>query len=241
MLDKNSEILLRIIETSRDALLDWLGQPGAVCPESLEPEHMQQAVAHFVRILQAVSTAPIDLDAAEVSDVGEHGGELIRKLQAWVTVLELDEQVAGLAEAQVLFGLWIAHHHGEIRALEPVVDALAYIANHTSEPGQLEIMTRHTASIIKAVPEATRQDPENTDPDRPWRLLNLNYGIMATRSLNPELMRTSFTVLVHNIPDDAAEFFAEGMRQMDKLNYPPQVREVMQHYYAEWSRPHILH
>ena len=121
------------------------------------------------------------------------------------------------------------------------VDALAYIANQTLQPEQLAIMTRHAANIVGAVAPDTRRDPDDSNTGGPWRLLNLNYGIIATRSHEPELMKTAFSTLLQNIPDDVTEFFAEGMRQMEIMNYPPQAREVMQDYYEQCSKPQTLH
>ncbi|MGD8999888.1 MAG: hypothetical protein PVF75_05700 [Granulosicoccaceae bacterium] len=241
MPETNHDILLNIIESCRDALLAHVEQPDVSVPDTLDVPQLKQAIAHFTRILQAISAAPANLSCEEVSDLGEHGTQLISELQAAMQEFGLDEQYSRLLEAQVLFGLWVAAHNGEIRVLEPIVDALAYVANHAIQPEQLAIMSRHAANIINAVAPHIKQDLDNTNPGRPWRLLNLNYGIIATRSHNPELMRTSFATLVHNIPDDVAEFFAEGMKQMDIINYPPQVREVMEDYYRQWHKPQILH
>jgi hypothetical protein len=241
MPDTNSEILLNIIVSCRDELLAHLEQPDISVPDELDIEQLKQAISHFTRILQAISSAPCNLSRDEISDLGEHGIQLVSEMQGWMQKFELQEQYSRLLEAQVLFGLWIANHNGEIRILEPIVDALAYISNHSLKPDQLAIMCRHTANIIEAVASPIRQDLDDSNPGRPWRLLNLNYGIIATRSHEPDLMRTSFASLVHNIPDDVAEFFSEGMRQMEIIDYPPQVREVMQEYYEQWSKPQTLH
>lgn len=240
-MDTNSELLLNIIDSCQDALLEHIAQPDVDLPDEFDSEQLKQAIVHFTRILQAISAAPCNLSRDEISDLGEHGTQLISELQGWVKKFDMQEQSSRLLEAQVLFGLWIAHHNGEIRIVEPIVDALAYIANHTIEPEQLAIICRHIANIIEAIAPHIKHDLDNSNPGRPWRLLNLNYGIIATRSHDPGIMRTSFTALVHNIPDDAADFFAEGMKQMDIINYPPQVREVMAEYFQEWSKPQTLH
>jgi hypothetical protein len=241
MPDTNSGMLLNCIESCRDMLLAHVAQGGVSVPDYLDVAQLKQAIAHFTRILQAISAAPANLSHDEISDLGEHGTQFISELQAAVQECGLDEAYARLIEAQILFGLWVADHDGEIRVLEPIVDALANVANHATEPEQLEVMSRHAANIINAVAPHIKQDLDNTNPGRPWRLLNLNYGIIATRSHNPELMRTSFATLMHNIPDDVAEFFAEGMKQMDIINYPPQVREVMEDYFKQCHKPQTLH
>ena len=41
----------------------------------------------------------------------------------------------------------------------------------------------------------------------PWRVLLLNWGIVATRSLRPPLMRDAFDRLLEHLPEDASGFF----------------------------------
>jgi hypothetical protein len=86
------------------------------------------------------------------------------------------------------------------------------------------------------------QDVGRTEPQRPWRVLLLNRAIVATRSHRPALMEVAFDDVVEHLPQEAARFFEEGMAQMDALDYPPQVRAVMERYYLrQGPAPHTLH
>ena len=85
------------------------------------------------------------------------------------------------------------------------------------------------------------RDLETVNPGRPWRLLNLNRAIVATRTHQPEVMEEAFSALAAQLPDDAPGFFTQGMEQMELLNYPPQVREVMDRYYKKWNVNRSLH
>jgi hypothetical protein len=69
----------------------------------------------------------------------------------------------------------------------------------------------------------------------------MNYSIVATRTLTPELMEAAFRVLTEKLPEDAPRFFDEGMQQMDAQNYPPAVREVMEKYHREWRADSPTH
>jgi hypothetical protein len=53
-------------------------------------------------------------------------------------------------------------------------------------------------------------------------------------------MEPVFDQLVHNIPEDASMFFEQGMQQMEELDYPSNVREVMNRYYRTYSA-RVLH
>ena len=82
---------------------------------------------------------------------------------------------------------------------------------------------------------------EKSNPGRPWRILHLNRAIVATRTHQPDVMDEAFTLLTECLPEDAPGFFSQGMEQMDLLNYPPHVREVMNRYYRKWSVNRSLH
>jgi len=72
-------------------------------------------------------------------------------------------------------------------------------------------------------------------------VLLLNHCIVATRSHNPELMEAAFAVLTDKLPADAPRFFSEGMQQMEALDYPGHVREVMEKYHRKWNVDRSLH
>ena len=137
--------------------------------------------------------------------------------------------------------LWIAHQGGLIDTLEPVVDAVAMVANNTRDPQALEALNSVIRQIIDAVPAVISQDLETLNPGRPWRLLLLNYCIVATRSHNTALMEAAFALLTKSLPTDAPRFFTEGMQQIDALNYPDHVREVMEKYHRKWNVDRSLH
>jgi hypothetical protein len=54
-------------------------------------------------------------------------------------------------------------------------------------------------------------------------------------------MEQAFKEFVETLPEEAPQFFTEGMAQMDLLNYPPHVRTVMDKYYQQWGAEHALH
>ena len=101
------------------------------------------------------------------------------------------------------------------------------------------------ASVIREVIDACaddiQRDAEQTNQMRPWRILNLNYGIVATRSHQPKLIEQAYDSLVKNLPQDAREFFKEGLQQMDVVGYPGEVREVVERYNRMWGSESSLH
>ena len=70
---------------------------------------------------------------------------------------------------------------------------------------------------------------------RPWRIINLNSGIAATRSLDPELMEHTLEKLGRRLPYDMPGFVADGKMQMVVQDVPEAVSAVMNRYAEKWS------
>ena len=95
-------------------------------------------------------------------------------------------------------------------------------------------------SVARACHVILRHDLDNANPTRPWRVLNINRGIVATRSQDLDVMNAVFSDLILAIPMDAPEFFSEGMSEMVRQNYPEPVCEVMQEFYERTKLP-VVH
>ena len=54
-------------------------------------------------------------------------------------------------------------------------------------------------------------------------------------------METAFALLTRNLPEDASHFFSQGMQQMDALDYPSDVRKIMEKYHSDWPVNRPLH
>jgi hypothetical protein len=203
------------------------------------PKQLTEAIDQFLTIIERTDReegkiGPIAKDDA--TQLGDYGMTLIADLAAWASQLNLpvprqDLEIVTLAAAD-----WIVRHDGQIRTLDPVVNALANFANRVHDPASLEPLITMMGRVAQATANLIKEDLEKNNPGRPWRILHLNRGIVATRTHNPELMEKVFDDLVRYLPEDAAAFFAEGMQQMEELNYPPHVRQVMNRYFDLWTR-----
>ncbi len=208
--------------------------------DTLQVEQLIEALGQFFAILENLDQAPAPAGSAaetDASELGEYGLTLLTDLIGRAGALDLAAARAVLEQVSLSIADWIMRRRGEIRALEPVVNGLAGLANGLRAPPALEALADFMGRVIGAVSEIVRHDLESSNPGRPWRVLHLNLGIVATRSHNPALMEQVFDELVRCLPSDAARFFAEGMEQMEALDYPPPVRRVMTRYFERWTRP----
>lgn len=200
-----------------------------------------QALSSLLDVMQRLEADGGTIATEDVTEIGEYAIRLIENLAATVETLGLQQQKTAITELFLNIGLWIAHQGGLIDTLEPIVDAVAMSANSSRSPQELAALSEIIRQMIDAVPAIISQDLETINPGRPWRVLLLNHGIVATRSHNPELMETAFAVLTEKLPSDAARFFSEGMQQMEALDYPDHVRKVMEKYHRKWNVDRSLH
>jgi hypothetical protein len=232
-----------IVSQMLDNLIEVL-QPLTLSERSSEnaaqnPAELVTSLGQLREIVQNNTTSR--LTPGEVTEIGDFSMQLLSStstiLQRMNNV-ELQQQNGLLA---VSMALWTGANGGQINMLEPLVDTLAWLANHIEDTQQLAELTRVLGSLMEACSIAISNDLDNTNPGRPWRVLNINRGIVATRSHDIDLMHEVFETLIRNLPQDAAGFFQQGMSEMDRLGYPDHVRKVMQEYAEQYPANKVVH
>jgi hypothetical protein len=202
-----------------------------------------QALDQMVDVMTRVESdlqSSSDVTSADITEIGDYALQLHEALSAATRQPGVSEQQP-LARLAINIALWIARHGGQIDTLEPVADAIALLANSCREPVELGRLSGIISELISATSSFISQDLEKMNPGRPWRILLINHGIVATRSHDTGLMEKAFSLLTSKLPEDATRFFSEGMGQMDALDYPPHVRKVMEKYHREWPVNRALH
>jgi hypothetical protein len=262
-----NEITAAISEACTSVVNAYSHKPASSAgQDAVKPEQIAEALDQFIDIMQmieidyaskvVVRDAPerlvLKYDAddtdfenqalsrGEISEIGNYGLELMQTLSDWADTLELDEEKHHLHAILVVVALWIARRGGELTALDTVVDTLAIMANACYEPHVLAELSDVMGELIDAVPREARKCEASKTRIKPWLILNINRGIIATRTHDPRIMEPVFEQLVHNIPNDASMFFEQGMEQMEKLDYPANVKEVMHRYYRQYTA-RVLH
>lgn len=213
---------------------------ASLLASDVSTQKLADSLTQLVNIL-ASDSQDNKLDEKEATQIGDYGMQILASCSrhaADKNDTELQRETGSLA---ISVAIWVCDHGGEITALEPVVDTLAWLANYTKDQNELAMLSDIIGKIIDACSLSLRSDLESMNPGRPWRVINMNYGIVATRSHNPEIMEAAFQTLIKNLPRDAPNFFTEGMSEMERLGYPDHVRKVMERYYEQWNEPHVIH
>ena len=202
------------------------------------PQLLGDAMTQLVDMLHTLESGAHR--PGEVNTLGEYGLHLIDELSAIARQVNQAELAGDIENLSLPLALWVVRRDGEIRNLASIVNAVARYANQASRPQTMAELYTHCCELIEAASPACEETPLS-DGRHPWRLLLLNRAIVATRSLNPELMAAAFDAIVDQLPDEAQRFFAEGMEQMAVIDYPDSVREIMKRYYLANAAPRRLH
>ncbi|HFE47866.1 MAG TPA: hypothetical protein ENJ21_00970 [Chromatiaceae bacterium] len=177
----------------------------------------------------------------DVTELGEYGMNLLVRFAHLANRHGLEQTARRIERLSFAFALWIVRHGGEINVLEPVINGLAQLANELTEHADLRVLYQQVEEIKSQVAMEIQQDLEQTNAQRPWRIMVLNHAIIATRTHQPNLMREAFKSLLDQLPTDAPEFFREGMVQMDALDYPDHVRAVVKEFHERVNSRKFLH
>ncbi|MBT5230615.1 MAG: hypothetical protein HOM11_10110 [Methylococcales bacterium] len=186
------------------------------------------SIHEFSNIIKHTETATLAPD--DIHDIGDTGAQLLRHL---FFAIQQTDKLPLFNDIAIAFAYWVARHNGTLHQIDFTVNAIAQAANTFHDKVRLESLYEAVTFIIRAV-DHNLQDTLDQGAKSPWQLLNLNYGIIATRTHTPELMDSAFSLLLQNIPNDAPGFFQQGMGEMIRLNYPEHVQTVMQRYYNQY-------
>ena len=205
------------------------------------PGQLAEALTQLLRVFEKLDNengvyGPLPYD--DPSDLGEHGINIAGDLATWAEKLDLPEAKIDVEKVAVGVALWVTRHGGEIRALDTVVNGFAATANTTQSEATLTVLYRAMQAVLEHAAPSIKSDLDKSNPGRPWRILNFNCAIVATRTQNAQLMHEAFDNLGRNLPEDASAFFEEGLRQSDKPVYGELVKSLMQEYFARWTVRH---
>ncbi len=175
---------------------------------------------------------------SDISQIGEDTINCLIELATWAERLELHQEKAMLEEIALAASHWTIRHQGEIRSLEAIVNVLATKANRNSDQVILISLFHVLNDLIAHASSELKNDSDKSDASRPWRMLHFNLAIVATRTLNKELMINAFDTLGRNLPEDCPDFFEEGLKQSEKAAYGPEIKTMMAEYFKKWTTLH---
>ncbi len=233
--------ITRSLEQASERLAaSWSQLDGPAYGVQATPQELESTLEQLFAVLKRWEQVDPQ-DRTGLDRLGTYALGLIAEIAAFAALLQLEDLSREIELQAYPLGVWLARRGGRLDRIEPIVNAVAFLANNSTDAEDLARLYRGISEIIEAVSPTIRGDLAESGPGRPWRLLLLNRAIVATRSHDPDLMEAAFSAVVEQLPDDAPRFFAEGMQQMDLLGYPVHVRRVMQRFHEQWSAGRRMH
>jgi hypothetical protein len=231
-IDTISQMALQTMQAilSRDA------EAQKIMDDDTGPLTLASALSDFFQVAATLESDDCYMESDELTEFGAYGLDLLDRLDFLVRKLEIMDQKDNISRAVPSLAVWLARRDAIIDNLQGAADGFAILVNGLSEPQDLAEMCKIMEEVIEAASETLQMDEDRSNEWRPWRIINLNSGISATRSLDPELMEHTFEKLGRRLPFDMPNFVADGKRQMLVQNVPEAVSAVMNRYAEKWSR-----
>jgi len=182
-----------------------------------------------------------EISVAEVTEIADFALNLLDEVANACAARGLQNEMVQVHRLSLPIIIWLKQYEGALKKLDIVVNAIASYANTLQDAESLQALCVLIGKVVDVTDVLIKQDLEANNAMRPWRVLNLNWGIVATRTHNIELMEQVFDQLINNIPDDVQQFFNEGMQQMDIVGYPKPVRNVMEKYAGRTGGGNSIH
>ena len=204
------------------------------------PLALASALSEFFEIAGAVESSQGYLESDELMEFSAYGLDLLDRLAFLVRKLEIMDQRATVERMFASMAVWLSRRGAAIDNVEGAADGFGMIVNSLTAADDLRDICGLMEEVIGVASERLQMDEDRSNAWRPWRVINLNAGIAATRSLDSELIEATFNRLERRLPYDMAGFLADGMRQMAVQNVPDAVSDVMRRYLEKWpnTAPH---
>jgi hypothetical protein len=216
------------------AIVDRNEATGKIDSPDAGPLAVAAALSDFFEIAAALDQGAVFFESDELAEFAAHGLDLLDRLAYQLLVLEVMEHREDMALVFASIGIWLARRGAVLDNLEGIADGFGRITNGLNDQSELAEICRLMEEVAEAASDQVQMDGDRSNPYRPWRVLNLNAGIAATRSLDPQLMEHTFDNLGHRLPEDMPGFFADGRRQMLVQDVPDDVRDVINRYADRW-------
>lgn len=231
-IDAISELSLDIMQ----AIMGKEQEAQKIMGDAATPLELASALSDFFQFAAAVETGQTRMKQDELTEFGAYGLDLLDRQAYLVRKLELMTHRGRVFRMFPSLALWLVRRGATIDNLEGTADGFGMLVNGLSDKHALAEMCELMQEVIEAASDTLQMDEDKSNVWRPWRVINLNAGIAATRSLNPELMVSTFEKMGRRLPFDMSGFIADGNRQMQLQPVPDEVSEVMKQYAQKWPQ-----
>ncbi len=221
------EIMKRVVDENE--------KTQKITDEQSGPIPLASAMSDFFQLASALENGEQLEDSAAISELAHYALDLVDRLQAQLWYLDIHDQRDRLSRLFASLAVWFARQDAVLDNLNGAADSFAILVNGENDSAVLADMSRLMNEVLEAASNEIKMDEDRSDQFRPWRVLNLNSGVAATRSFDANLMQETFERMERRLPHDLPGFFADGKRQVQMQEVPENVREVMTQFADRWA------
>lgn len=180
-----------------------------------------------------------------VEDAGDAADEALRACAALSAMLHrrldghaLQDALLVLDNTTIGIGYWCMRHELDIPTPEPIVNALANRANLAETRQETAATYALMQGFVAHLAPQLSADLERSNPERPWRLLNVNFAITAIRTGDAALMRFAFDQFNQALPDECSGFYAEAYALACQPGFPLETRGLIESEHRRFAPAH---
>ena len=221
------EIMKRVVDENE--------KTQKITDEQSGPIPLASAMSDFFQLASALENGQQLEDSAAISELAHYALELVDRLKTQLWYLDIHDQRDRLSRLFASLAVWFARQDAVLDNLNGAADSFAILVNGENDSAVLADMSRLMNEVLEAASNDIKMDEDRSDQFRPWRVLNLNSGVAATRSFDANLMQETFERMERRLPHDLPGFFADGKRQVQMQEVPEDVREVMTQFADKWA------
>lgn len=221
------EIMKRVVDENE--------KTQKITDEQSGPIPLASAMSDFFQLASALENGQQLEDSAAISELAHYALDLVDRLKAQLWYLDIHDQRDRLSRLFASLAVWFARQDAVLDNLNGAADSFAILVNGENDSAVLADMSRLMNEVLEAASNEIKMDEDRSDQFRPWRVLNLNSGVAATRSFDANLMQETFERMERRLPHDLPGFFADGKRQVQMQEIPEDVREVMTQFADKWA------
>lgn len=223
------EIMKRVIDENE--------KTQKITDEQSGPIPLAAAMSDFFELASALENGHQLENNEAISDLAHYALDLVDRLQSQLWYLDIHDQRDNLSRLFASLAVWFARQDAVLDNLKGAGDSFAILVNGENDATELANMSRLMGELLEAASDEIKMDEDRSDSWRPWRVLNLNSGVAATRSFDTQLMQDTFENMGRRLPYDMPQFLADGLRQVSTQDVPQDVSNMINRYAEKWPMP----
>ena len=182
--------------------------------------------------------ADATLPVVDIADAADAALQSLAAVDARLDQQRLAEQRQTLHTLAIGIGYWCMRHQLAISSPGLIVNALATQSNAATSRQETAAIFALMQGFVAHLQPGLQADLERSNPERPWRILNLNFAITAIRSGDPTMIRFAFDTLNRHLPDERAGFYAEAVMLSSQPDFPEDTRRLIEAEVSRWTKVH---